>query len=315
MKSTAWWSVVLIGLLVTSCGSNNISSNNINSNKPIAIDYSQSQSSTNIDCAGLKSVFSELLSLTNNARTSAGVDSLQLSFRLGQAAQAYAEELGSQNFFSHTGLDGSTLSSRLSAANYPFVAAGENLAAGQETALSVFQGWMQSDSHRTNILRTDFTEVGFGLFRESERSDYDTYWVQIFGQPQSSSSRTEAYIPPHCGTSDAENLHVKGSQVAGVFVQSSDNEPNNHQSNHHQKDNHQSNNYQKDNHQSNNHQSNNHQKDSHQKDSHEKIIGNASIGLTTQKIHSSSSKSVPEPTLLLGIAIVGLMLSHNLDRR
>ena len=43
-----------------------------------------------------------------------------------------------------------------------FGAAGENIAAGQPTASSVHQAWMNSSGHRANILNGSFARIGVG---------------------------------------------------------------------------------------------------------------------------------------------------------
>lgn len=150
------------------------------------------------ECAHLNDFFSELLYLTNKARKDAGLKPLRISYPLGQSAQNYAEDLATQNFFSHQGKDGSTLSSRVEATGYDFAAAGENIAAGQQTAQAVFDGWMNSAGHRKNILAADYTEVGFGMFDATGSSDYGKYWVQNFGKPDGRSSSEGVYIPSSC---------------------------------------------------------------------------------------------------------------------
>lgn len=200
MKLTAWWSVALISLALTSCGSGS----SVSQRQPLSGDNLQFEGQLVVavgsDCTQLDRFFSELMTLTNQARHDHGLPPLTFSYQLGQAAQSYAEDLATQNFFSHTGKDGSTFGSRIGATGYRYSAAGENLAAGHTDALSVFQGWMNSEGHRANILNERFTEVGFGLFDSTGSSDFGLYWVQSFGKPQGGSTRAEAYIPASCGT-------------------------------------------------------------------------------------------------------------------
>lgn len=207
-----WCSVALVGMTLIGCGDQRAESDS-----PTAIEVSASD-----ECAQLQAFFSELISLTNKARQDAGVGELSFSYQLGQAAQGYAEDLATQNFFGHTGKDGSTLVSRIEATGYELAAAGENLAAGQSTASSVFQEWMNSPGHRANILQADFTEVGFGLFDGTGRSDYGHYWVQNFGKPQSGHSHAEVYIPSRCGLSVASSQETAEPTVAGIAVRRSD---------------------------------------------------------------------------------------------
>ena len=216
MKWTAWWSLALIGVMTTSCGGGGggkSSSAGSDGASSAAIEVS----SVSGDCAYLGEFFSDLLDLTNEARKDAGLKPLRSSYQLGVSAQEYAEDLATQNFFSHQGKDGSTLSSRVAATGYDFAAAGENIAAGQRTAQTVFDGWMNSDGHRKNILATDYTEVGFGLFDATGSSDYGKYWVQNFGTPDGGSSQEGVYIPGSCGVQMAD-ASGGDTRIAGISV-------------------------------------------------------------------------------------------------
>lgn len=216
MKWTAWWSLALVGVMTTSCGGgggSNSSSAGSDGSSSAAVEVS----AVSGDCAYLGAFFSDLLDLTNEARKDAGRKPLRSSYQLGVSAQEYAEDLATQNFFSHQGKDGSTLSSRVSATGYDFAAAGENIAAGQRTAQTVFDGWMNSDGHRKNILAADYTEVGFGLFDATGSSDYGKYWVQNFGKPDGGSSQEGIYIPGSCGVQMAD-ASGGDTRIAGISV-------------------------------------------------------------------------------------------------
>ncbi len=215
MRWTAWWSIALVGLMTTSCGG--VGGKSLGANGNSASGGGIEVSTVSGDCAYLSDFFSELLDLTNKARRDAGLKPLRSSYLLGKSAQKYAEDLATQNFFSHRGKDGSTLSSRVAATGYDFAAAGENIAAGQRSARIVFEGWMNSDGHRKNILAADYTEVGFGLFDSTGSSDYGKYWVQNFGKPDKGSSQEGVYIPNSCGARMA-NASGGDLKVAGVSI-------------------------------------------------------------------------------------------------
>src|SRR3954462_1192523 len=110
------------------------------------------------------------LCLLNDERAAAGLRPLQYSAALTVPSAAYSTKMVTQNFFAHESPDGSTLTSRLTAAGYIdpdgdwFV--GENLAWGQgnlATARNIAVAWMNSPGHRHNILEPEFTEVGIGI--------------------------------------------------------------------------------------------------------------------------------------------------------
>lgn len=129
------------------------------------------------------SYLTELLELTNAERQRAGLAPLTLSTTLSSAAQRHAEDLVRSGIFSHTGSDGSQPSDRALDAGYPFRYVGENIAAGGSTASMTIQQWMNSIGHRDNILKPEYTEVGFGYIAD-ENTPYRYYWVQVFGSPR-----------------------------------------------------------------------------------------------------------------------------------
>lgn len=81
--------------------------------------------------------------------------------RLSAAAQAHAEDMVRNSYFSHTGLNGSRFSQRARAAGYGCARA-ENIAFGQRSEAEVVTEWMGSSGHRRNILLRDAREFGVG---------------------------------------------------------------------------------------------------------------------------------------------------------
>ena len=126
------------------------------------------------------SYLTELLELTNAERQQVGLSPLTLSPTLSNAAQRPAEDLVRSGDFSHTGSDGSQPSDRALEAGYPCRYVGENIAAGSSTASMTMQQWMNSAGHRDNILKPEYTEVGFGYVAD-ENTPYRYYWVQVLG--------------------------------------------------------------------------------------------------------------------------------------
>lgn len=132
---------------------------------------------------GRASLESELLRLTNIERQKAGLPALRLSPKLSKAAQSHAIDMAKNNYFSHTGKNGSSMASRARLIAYQYSFIGENIAAGLATADGTIRQWMNSSGHRRNILNRNFTEIGFG-YANSPNSEYNHYWVQVFGTPQ-----------------------------------------------------------------------------------------------------------------------------------
>lgn len=117
----------------------------------------------------------DVVAATNAERREAGCDDLSVDLRLVAAAQGHADDMSENGYFSHTGRDGREFDDRISAEGHPSPA-GENIAAGQETAEAVVQAWMDSPGHRRNILDCSFSSIGVGYAATGD------YWVQNFGR-------------------------------------------------------------------------------------------------------------------------------------
>ncbi|KAA9009372.1 CAP domain-containing protein [Histidinibacterium aquaticum] len=108
-------------------------------------------------------------------RNAAGLPALRSSPRLARAAQVQADYMARTGRFSHAGAGGSRVASRVSAQNYCYTAAAENIAYGQPSEAHALTGWMNSPSHRRHILNPMFTEVGLG--------NRNGFWVMVLGRP------------------------------------------------------------------------------------------------------------------------------------
>lgn len=123
-----------------------------------------------------------LVDLTNQERKKKGVGAVKVNESLAKAARAHAENMLRQDRMEHT-LDGKNQFERITAAGYKWTKAGENLAAvdGDRTLAELMEAWMDSKSHRLNILDADFTEIGVGIARDKTGK----LWIaQVFGRPE-----------------------------------------------------------------------------------------------------------------------------------
>lgn len=140
----------------------------------------------------------QLLSSTNNRRSQNNVGNLTLNSSLSAAAQAKAEDMVAKNYWSHNTPDGKEPWVFINNAGYKYLKAGENLAYGFATSDSAVTGWMNSPSHKENMLDESYVDVGFG-FANSE--DYvnngpQTVVVAMYGKPQVLSAGGSAPTQP-----------------------------------------------------------------------------------------------------------------------
>ena len=144
----------------------------------------------------------EVVRLTNVERAKAGLPPLKLNNQLLAAAQDHSNDMAQDDFFSHTGADGSSVGDRVRNSGYQYSTTGENIAAGQTTPAQVVEGWMNSPGHRANILNPNYTEIGVGyeyLQNDTGSVNYNHYWTQVFGTPlnnNAGSSSTPTPIQP-----------------------------------------------------------------------------------------------------------------------
>jgi len=126
------------------------------------------------DAAGL---LDRVLVLVNQERAAAGLGALSRSAQLDQAAERHTADMRDNEFFSHTGSDGTQAADRVNDTGYQWARVGENLAQGSNTPEEVVQRWMDSEGHRANILQADFTEIGLAV------TDGGPLWAQVFARP------------------------------------------------------------------------------------------------------------------------------------
>ena len=120
----------------------------------------------------------QILTLVNAERTGRGLLALTRNALLDAAAQAHANDMRANSFFSHTGSDGSNVGDRATAAGYSWTTIGENIGEGSHSPEDMMDLWMNSPGHRANILNPDFTDLGVGI-----NDSGTTLWVQVFGRP------------------------------------------------------------------------------------------------------------------------------------
>lgn len=108
------------------------------------------------------------------------VGALSWNCQLETAAFNHSRDMANNNFFSHSGSDGSSAGDRATRAGYSWWTWGENIAAGYPSVSTVMQGWIDSDGHCANMMNANFSNLGAARFVDSG-STYGTYWTQVFG--------------------------------------------------------------------------------------------------------------------------------------
>lgn len=128
-----------------------------------------------------------VVELTNVERAQQGLAPLTFNPQLAAAAQVHSANMGSGDFMNHTNpFDGTIAADRVTTQGYNYQTVAENLAGGQPTPEQVVLEWMNSPSHRVNILNPAVTEIGVGYhFQENDTGNvnFSHYWTQVFATP------------------------------------------------------------------------------------------------------------------------------------
>jgi len=102
---------------------------------------------------------------------------------LADISAHHAVDMAKNNYFSHTGLDGSMPAVRVTRGGYKYRATGENIAAGQTTPEEAVAGWIKSPPHCENLMNAVYIEMGVA-YSINRASDMGVYWAQTFGTPR-----------------------------------------------------------------------------------------------------------------------------------
>ncbi|WP_042401479.1 CAP domain-containing protein, partial [Geomicrobium sp. JCM 19037] len=119
----------------------------------------------------------EVVDLTNEERTSRGLEPLEAYTDLSDVARVKSEDMRDNNYFSHDSPRYGSPFDMMNEFGIDYRSAGENIAAGQTSPEQVVNGWMNSDGHRANILDPQYTHIGVG---HAEGGSYGQYWTQMF---------------------------------------------------------------------------------------------------------------------------------------
>lgn len=125
---------------------------------------------------------SRLIELTNQERIASGLQSLKVNQQLVQAAQQKAQDMINNNYFDHNSPTGTTPWYWLDKVDYKYRAAGENLARDFTESKFLHQAWMNSSSHRANILNNKYQEIGIAVVEGIINGKRTVLAVQFFGK-------------------------------------------------------------------------------------------------------------------------------------
>lgn len=134
-----------------------------------------------------------VVALMNVERAANGLAPLKLDAHLAKAAEDRMRDMEEGGWWSHVSPEGRSPFVWLSVRAYDYEYAGENLAAGFETAGLLVTSWMESSGHRANILNPNFEDCGIAIIDGSTvRPSNGKSIVVLFGRRHADELRARA---------------------------------------------------------------------------------------------------------------------------
>lgn len=125
-----------------------------------------------------------LINLVNQERTALGVAPLKENSKLNQTAFLKAEDMFEKDYFSHYSPGGVSPWHWFKIEGYDYTIAGENLAIGFLDSEEVYQAWLNSPSHKANLLNPAYKEVGISVLKGDFQGNEVQIVVEHFGSPK-----------------------------------------------------------------------------------------------------------------------------------
>lgn len=169
--------------------------------------------------------------LTNDEREMNNLPDLVISPTLTKAAEMKAQDMAEKGYFAHTSPEGKTPWYWLDLVGYTYDYAGENLAINFSDSKDVTDAWMNSPTHRENIMKSSYREVGTGIATGMYKGRQTIFVAQVYANPRniSPASKTNPVIKNTALATVQEP--VKNAPVENVPVELAVAEPSDSNSN------------------------------------------------------------------------------------
>ena len=125
----------------------------------------------------------KVLDQTNNERIKLGLEPLTYNSVLSESAKEKAEDMFVNNYWAHNSPQGKTPWTFFNTVGYKYSTAGENLAKDFYDTDSLVKAWMNSPTHKENIINNKYKEIGIAVVNGTLGDIKTTLVVQHFGTP------------------------------------------------------------------------------------------------------------------------------------
>lgn len=127
---------------------------------------------------------------TNQQRADLGLSALKYNTLLSQSATQKAQDMFASNYWAHTSPGGKTPWDFFKSVGYQYSVAGENLARDFYDTESLMNAWMNSPTHKANIINSKYQEIGIGVVNGTLNGVKTTLVIQHFATPLINTSKS-----------------------------------------------------------------------------------------------------------------------------
>ncbi|MBP6891486.1 hypothetical protein KBB92_00940 [Candidatus Shapirobacteria bacterium] len=125
----------------------------------------------------------KVLDQTNKEREKLGLPLLKYNSLLSQSAKLKAEDMFNNDYWAHISPDGVSPWEFFKKSGYQYTVAGENLARDFYDTETLLKAWMNSPTHRDNIVKNDYQEIGIAVVDGVLNGVKTTLVVEHFASP------------------------------------------------------------------------------------------------------------------------------------
>jgi uncharacterized protein YkwD len=180
------WLIIKVGTTATATAANTATAGAPVTSAPTVTVSAGGGGFANVTCAYAidQAKLLQVINAVNAYRTESGLPVYNVNPQLARAAQAHANDMACNNLFVHTGSNGSTIQSRISASGYTAAFSSENVY-GSNPPLSGGEAvnWWKNDQteprHNLNLISDTYIEIGVGYAFFNSFG----YYVIVFASP------------------------------------------------------------------------------------------------------------------------------------
>jgi uncharacterized protein YkwD len=149
---------------------------------------------------------------TNAQRAKIGLSSLTPNEQLTQAAYAKAQDMFKEQYWAHYSPSGKSPWDFMRQQNYTYSVAGENLARDFIQPEDMMTAWMNSPTHKENIVNPRYNQIGIAVVNGVLQGVETTLVVQMFGTPRTGVT-TVGEVPSSARNVEVEQVPVPAAET------------------------------------------------------------------------------------------------------